>query len=76
MIDNQSWINDIVKNPEIAELLDIDLEIAELLDENLVDLFLDKLIEVNEQSSENSPMLNEFCEVLTMHKEQQANGQI
>ena len=53
MIDNQSWINDIVKNPEIAELLDIDLEIAELLDENLVDLFLEKLIEVNEQSIKN-----------------------
>lgn len=71
MIDNQSWINDIVKNPEIAELLDIDLEIAELLDENLVDLFLEKLIEVNEQSINNSPLLEEFSERITLYREQQ-----
>ena len=71
MIDNQSWINDIVKNPEIAELLDIDLEIAELLDENLVDLFLEKLIEVNEQSIKNSPLLEEFSERITLYREQQ-----
>ena len=71
MIDNQSWINDIVKNPEIAELLDIDLEIAELLDENLVDLFLEKLIEVNEQSIKNSPLLEEFNERITLYREQQ-----
>ena len=71
MIDNQAWINDIVKHPEIVELLYIDLEIAELLDENLVDLFLEKLIEVNEQSIKNSPLLEEFSERITLYREQQ-----